>query len=87
MSQPGWRLAIAAGKHAFKSLVTENVMETICSGLSAFRFTNSVISFVTESSIASDPLLWHVVAPLKAFNFICAVCFFMGEIAKGHDHY
>ena len=63
-SSPKHFLAIEAGKHASKSLVTVKVIDKIFFGSKLFLKINSLISSTTEFSISFVVLPLEVVAPL-----------------------
>ena len=68
-------LAIEAGKHAFKSFVTVNVIDNNLFMLISLRSINSSISSFTAFSISSTELPVEVVAPLITDNLSISLIF------------
>jgi hypothetical protein len=78
--RPGWRRAIAAGKQASKSAVTEKVTDTTWSPMSWLRSTSACTRSATAAPIASTVLASAVVAPRRARSTTFS---FMADTAKG----
>ena len=79
-SQPGRCRAMAAGKQASRSVVTEKVSERMCSPLRLLRSTSAFSSSSTASWMASRLFAVAVVAPRRARSDCSGL---MDDAAKG----